>query len=117
MYAFIFFFNDTATTEIYTTTDTLSLHDALPISPGSTRPRLRWSIGKSPGQFSIGRCSNAVSPATRSEEHTSELQSPVVISYAVFCLKKKKVADASIAPLRSEVAAPLEHVARDLHLP
>src|SRR5213079_3540259 len=26
----------------------------------------------------------------RSEEHTSELQSPVVISYAVFCLKKKK---------------------------
>src|SRR6187401_3869265 len=28
----IFFFNDTATTEIYTTYDTLSLHDALPIS-------------------------------------------------------------------------------------
>src|SRR6186997_3630308 len=26
----------------------------------------------------------------RSEEHMSELQSPVVISYAVFCLKKKK---------------------------
>src|SRR5213595_4317764 len=26
----------------------------------------------------------------RSEEHTSELQSPPVISYAVFCLKKKK---------------------------
>src|ERR1051325_4908171 len=25
----------------------------------------------------------------RSEEHTSELQSPYVISYAVFCLKKK----------------------------
>ena len=25
----------------------------------------------------------------RSEEHTSELQSPVPISYAVFCLKKK----------------------------
>src|SRR6186997_3554984 len=29
-------------------------------------------------------------PGMRSEEHTSELQSPVVISYAVFCLKKKK---------------------------
>ena len=28
--------------------------------------------------------------AFRSEEHTSELQSPVPISYAVFCLKKKK---------------------------
>ena len=27
---------------------------------------------------------------SRSEEHTSELQSPYVISYAVFCLKKKK---------------------------
>ena len=26
----------------------------------------------------------------RSEEHTSELQSPFLISYAVFCLKKKK---------------------------
>ena len=27
---------------------------------------------------------------TRSEEHTSELQSQSLISYAVFCLKKKK---------------------------
>ena len=27
----------------------------------------------------------------RSEEHTSELQSPYVIAYAVFCLKKKRV--------------------------
>src|SRR6184192_4812211 len=26
----------------------------------------------------------------RSEEHTSELQSPIDISYAVFCMKKKK---------------------------
>ena len=26
--------------------------------------------------------------ADRSEEHTSELQSPSIISYAVFCLKK-----------------------------
>src|SRR3546814_1283166 len=29
-------------------------------------------------------------PALRSEEHTSELQSLMRISYAVFCLKKKK---------------------------
>src|SRR3546814_9604323 len=28
-------------------------------------------------------------PATRSEEHTSELQSLMSISYAVFCLQKK----------------------------
>src|SRR3546814_1541019 len=33
----------------------------------------------------IGAC-----PAVRSEEHTSELQSLMRISYAVFCLKKKK---------------------------
>src|SRR3546814_6897934 len=31
--------------------------------------------------------------AARSEEHTSELQSPMRISYAVFCLKKKKTTD------------------------
>ena len=33
--------NDTATTEIYTTTDTLSLHDALPFSPALAL-NLRW---------------------------------------------------------------------------
>src|SRR3546814_6288452 len=33
---------------------------------------------------------HAASPPTRSEEHTSELQSLMRISYAVFCLKKKK---------------------------
>src|SRR3546814_1132070 len=32
-------------------------------------------------------------PAARSEEHTSELQSLMRISYAVFCLKKKKISD------------------------
>ena len=31
----------------------------------------------------------------RSEEHTSELQSPVPISYAVFCLKKKIIRENS----------------------
>src|SRR3546814_2252097 len=31
-----------------------------------------------------------VSPDMRSEEHTSELQSLMRISYAVFCLKKKQ---------------------------
>src|SRR3546814_5268194 len=34
--------------------------------------------------------SRRLSGATRSEEHTSELQSLMRISYAVFCLKKKK---------------------------
>src|SRR6187455_3838680 len=78
-FVFFFFFNDTATTEIYTVMNTLSLHDALPIwipSPASRRERSpRRSV-----------------PATgsRSEEHTSELQSLITISYAVFCLQKKK---------------------------
>src|SRR3546814_1350723 len=31
-----------------------------------------------------------VAPSSRSEEHTSELQSLMRISYAVFCLKKKR---------------------------
>src|SRR3546814_16871793 len=35
---------------------------------------------------SVGRCRSD----RRSEEHTSELQSLMRISYAVFCLKKKK---------------------------
>src|SRR3546814_10116371 len=35
--------------------------------------------------------STASSASTRSEEHTSELQSLMRISYAVFCLKKKTV--------------------------
>src|SRR3546814_10828101 len=45
-----------------------------PPPPGSTRRRL-----PSPGSRPL-----------RSEEHTSELQSLMRISYAVFCLKKKK---------------------------
>src|SRR2546430_10191585 len=61
MLCFFFFFNDTATTEIYT----LSLHDALPISRRSRRRYSRTSRG---GPRRGGR-------STRSEEHTSELQS------------------------------------------
>src|ERR1044071_10477668 len=73
-YILIFFFNDTATTELYT----LSLHDALPI----------WSTPTSGRRICPGRVSMLPSPVNRSEEHTSELQSRVDISYAVFCLKK-----------------------------
>src|SRR3546814_9148233 len=40
------------------------------------------------GQFRRSRYSN--NSQIRSEEHTSELQSLMRISYAVFCLKKKK---------------------------
>src|SRR5213596_751336 len=80
-----FFFHHPATTEIHTRPYTLSLHDALPISNGS---------GKS-GCFSHAIIESAFiariySSPPRSEEHTSELQSHGLISYAVFCLKKKK---------------------------
>src|SRR3546814_10539512 len=40
--------------------------------------------------FSASGRSTSDRPAARSEEHTSELQSLMRISYAVFCLKKKK---------------------------
>src|SRR3546814_9687866 len=38
-----------------------------------------------------GRFAGAGRPEQRSEEHTSELQSLMRISYAVFCLKKKRL--------------------------
>src|SRR3546814_5021388 len=40
--------------------------------------------------FSSGRVLRAIALPSRSDEHTSELQSLMRISYAVFCLKKKK---------------------------
>src|ERR1041384_8773204 len=68
-----FFFNDTATTEIYT----LSLHDALPISCAPIRPpHARRATG------STTTC--------RSEEHTSELQSLAYLVCRLLLEKKKK---------------------------
>src|SRR6266487_4390070 len=67
-----FFFNDTATTEIYT----LSLHDALPIfGPVLARRRPRPD-GATDG-WCCGSCRPVQHRRRRSEEHTSELQSPV----------------------------------------
>src|SRR3546814_1545310 len=55
------------------------------------------SIRRMSATGSPGRCRQGNAPPvqpsrhlTRSEEHTSELQSLMRISYAVFCLKKKK---------------------------
>src|SRR5258707_7312085 len=96
-YYFFFFFNDTATTEIYT----LSLHDALPISRGRSRerrarleaplPRHRacradeqFRRGRGERRHSLARC------ATRDRKSTRLNSSHANISYAVFCLKKKK---------------------------
>src|SRR3546814_10178696 len=41
-------------------------------------------------RHAAGDGGDALRPGQRSEEHTSELQSLMRISYAVFCLKKKK---------------------------
>src|SRR3712207_7109279 len=75
--ALFFFFNDTATTEIYT----LSLHDALPISDGGRAGRLR-----EPG----ARAADRQGVALRSEEHTSELQSRQYLVCRLLLEKKKK---------------------------
>src|SRR3546814_3462997 len=109
-----FFVKDAATSDIYPYCHTLSLHDALPIwdngrsaetdlrcsPPAGTgrrgrplqpcrtsarHPRGRTQPGGSNGS---DRCCGGCT--IRSEEHTSELQSLMRISYAVFCLKKKK---------------------------
>src|SRR3546814_10572363 len=108
-----FFFNATATTEIYTYLHTLSLHDALPSSPPGLSARravcssgfransrtpttgikkvwLAWEgVRARLGFAEHGGC-RAVCARPRSEEHTSELQSLMRNSYAVFCLKKKR---------------------------
>src|SRR3546814_2313189 len=51
----------------------------------------RLFIGLGSGAYTINRDWFGVE--ARSEEHTSELQSLMRISYAVFCLKKKKIKD------------------------
>src|SRR5438552_13855983 len=79
MFCSFFFFNDTATTEIYT----LSLHDALPISRGRSTSWCRTSRPE-------GRRSSRLSPQMRDRKSTRLNSSHQIISYAVFCLKKKK---------------------------
>src|SRR3712207_8689827 len=98
-----FFFNDTATTEIYT----LSLHDALPISinvcdspdhpddvgvaarmpgNGSTlRMYMRFYV-----QYFDGEKWRFVKTGGKDRKSTRLNSSHANISYAVFCLKKKK---------------------------
>src|SRR2546429_5969656 len=98
---FFFFFNDTATTEIYT----LSLHDALPIYTVLTmkaassmlkeicvtggRQRTRKLSSSAPPVFPISMRSTR--SWTRSEEHTSELQSRLHLVCRLLLEKKKKI--------------------------
>src|SRR2546430_9306923 len=85
---FFFFFNDTATTEIYT----LSLHDALPISrPRCWVPRRESRRAR---RSSSTRCASAWprrSLGCRDRKSTRLNSSHSQISYAVFCLKKKTI--------------------------
>src|SRR3712207_8487423 len=105
---FFFFFNDTATTEIYT----LSLHDALPISdaaparrgaphrPGAAdrrhpRDRRRAGVGGEPSRAGTARQPRPVRQGGRSEEHTSELQSRQYLVCRLLLEKKKHTKDTS----------------------
>src|SRR3712207_7790807 len=91
-----FFFNDTATTEIYT----LSLHDALPISPRSARSAQPSALRPRAGRRSVRsplaapirlgrRVAAVVRHEARSEEHTSELQSRQYLVCRLLLEKKK----------------------------
>src|SRR2546426_12777741 len=84
-----FFFNDTATTEIYT----LSLHDALPIFPHGLRGRAERPGGpgvRRPGRRRAARDVSRERGGAGDRKSTRLNSSHLVISYAVFCLKKKK---------------------------
>src|SRR5438876_2602842 len=90
----LFFFNDTATTEIYT----LSLHDALPI--WMHRPGSSCSATDAGGRHRKYLSEQEISVLTMSDRKSTRLNSShPSISYAVFCLKKKKplkITDAGI---------------------
>src|SRR2546430_9978233 len=94
-FTLFFFFNDTATTEIYT----LSLHDALPISmesPTAARAAAAGSSISCTREASFGTCGPCPptwyvkTGAPRDRKSTRLNSSHSQISYAVFCLKKKK---------------------------
>src|SRR3954466_9058811 len=75
--ASVFFFNDTATTEICT----LSLHDALPICSACT-------VARRTPLSTARRMWGRSSLSTRDRKSTRLNSSHTIISYAVFCLKK-----------------------------
>src|SRR5262245_64557673 len=91
MFVLFFFFNDTATTEIYT----LSLHDALPIYLLSRERRDRARCDLRPRRSHRGRGARRPGAGARrradgDRKSTRLNSSHLGISYAVFCLKKKK---------------------------
>src|SRR3712207_8422638 len=100
--SFFFFFNDTATTEIYT----LSLHDALPIyleltenmKEGHKKGTLLWVLDKTATAMGARRLRKWIEqPLISKDRKSTRLNSSHAnISYAVFCLKKKRKAKTRI---------------------
>src|SRR3989442_11234695 len=87
-----FFFNDTATTEIYT----LSLHDALPISGPLSTLAVAQAV-----MVTVELDFGAKIPSIATDRKSTRLNSSHVrISYAVFCLKKKKIMNDDLNPIR-----------------
>src|SRR5258708_1059485 len=94
-YLFFFFFNDTATTEIYT----LSLHDALPICRRRRRRRVRCRARRRrrrhrpqrPRDDPLQDLPDRVAALAADRKSTRLNSSHQIISYAVFCLKKKTI--------------------------
>src|SRR5260370_31196869 len=95
-FSFFFFFNDTATTEIYT----LSLHDALPILHSfisqTDRGSTTFAFSRVAGAYGAAFVASAWLPEreahfSRSEEHTSELQSHLNLVCRLLLEKKKNV--------------------------
>src|SRR3712207_8422034 len=99
---FVFFFNDTATTEIYT----LSLHDALPIyvaDLGQHELQVGLVVAVPAGPAGAEDAGHAVERVDRSEEHTSELQSRQYLVCRLLLEKKNKI--------YSHVTHHIQHVA------
>src|SRR3546814_1420719 len=93
-----------------TRTDTLFPYTTLFRSGGRRRIRLalrprklhrRQASERGRGRGDAPRRRRRERPPQRSEEHTSELQSLMRISYAVFCLKKKKDSEQTAPQVKS----------------
>src|SRR3546814_4525175 len=91
--------------------DGIDLGAFLPPRPWRLRFLLRQLRWRSP-IFRYALRLSAAMLAARSEEHTSELQSLMRISYAVFCLKKKKTIVYSAQLLQEHLC----HLVTPLHL-
>src|SRR5438270_9844793 len=96
LFCFIFFFNDPATTEIYT----LSLHDALPICH-SREVRLGVEAAQVAADLRVdARVHSLPAGDARDRKSTRLNSSHSQISYAVFCLKKKNKSNQPPAPIQ-----------------